>query len=176
MTPRVRIAVSARELMLALGVLGIGVFITAIWLRHPEGHTMRRLAIGIAALAVGVAVVCMCFRRSCSACHNALRTVSFRTTASRIRAVELSFAGGDAPGAARLLRDVGAGLGSGGGTSQEASTASCSLVYCDGCRGLLSVTVEEGGGERRTQLVTGTRATALVPVVEAMARSAEEAG
>jgi hypothetical protein len=41
---------------------------------------------------------------------------------------------------------------------------------------LLLVEVAEDGGERRTELVTGARATALVPVVEAVARGAEAAG
>jgi hypothetical protein len=175
--PRVRLQVSARELMLALGVLGIGIFITGSWLRDPNGHTVRRLATGIAALAVGVAALYLSFRRSCSACRRTLLRFSLRTTVFRMRAIELCLAGGDWAGAARLLRDAAGTALDGGSTSQGTPVgASCSLLYCGGCRGLLLVEVAEDGGERRTELVTGARATALVPVVEAVARGAEAAG
>lgn len=177
-TPRVRLRISARELMLAMGVLGVGVFITASWLRDPDGHTVRRLGTGMAALAVGVAALYLSFRRSCSACHRPLLRFSLRTTVSQMRAIELSLAGGDGPGAARLLRDAAGTALDGGGSSSQGTpvAASCSLLYCEGCRGLLLVEVVEDGGERRTELFTGARATALVPVVEAVARGAEAAG
>jgi hypothetical protein len=95
-----------------------------------------------------------------------------------MRAIELSLAGGDGPGAARLLRDAAGTALDGGGSSSQGTpvVASCSLLYCEGCRGLLLVEVVEDGGERRTELFTGARATALVPVVEAVARGAEAAG
>jgi hypothetical protein len=189
--PRARLAVSFRELAVGLGLLGIGVFITMSWLRNPDGHTVRRLATGLLSLLVGIAVTYLSVRRVCSACGYPLRTFSFRTTGGKTgdatggkigdttggkigdttggktgelaAGIEQALVNGDAVGAGRLLNEALA-------TSPGAGGMSCSLSYCDGCRGLLSVDMTDGAGAHRPHIVTGARAMSVIPTIEQLAR------
>lgn len=162
--PRARLTVSSRELGLALVVLAIGAFMTIGWLGDPDPHTVRRLAIGIAALLVGAAVVYLSVHRACSACGSAIQTFSFRTAAALLPDLERSLVAGDGPGAARCLNEATH-------ATPGAKAVACSLSYCGGCRGLLALDITTDG-ERRTRVVTGTEARAVVPAIEAEATAA----
>lgn len=168
--PHPRFSVAPRELLIGIVVLGFGVFMTVAWLAHPDGHTWKRVAAGAAAVLVGGTVVVLSFGRACSACGHRLQTFSFRTTAGLMPGVEHALAGGDGAAVAHALRSALATRPSDG------AARSCSLAYCDGCRGLLAIDVSGADDVRRRRVVRGASATAVVPAVEAAAASAGAAG
>lgn len=162
--PRARVSLSIREMALGLAVVTIGAVMTWEWLRSPDGHTGRRMLTGVMALVLGVTAMALSVRRACSACGTALGTFKLQVARGLVPAIEQSFSAGDGAALASLLRQALAE------SANASNTTACSFVYCEGCRGLLTLECSDGHGVANSRVITGGKAMDVIPAVEVVVR------
>jgi hypothetical protein len=153
------VAVMWRQLPFAMAVTAVGLFMTIWGLGHPTGPHLRKLGVGLAAIVLGALGVFLSVGRACPECKRLLRTHAFRIGPGLVPALAGTLDGGDVPGTVRLLS---AALGTRGGHGSP-----CSIAYCDGCRGLVFVTLEAGDTSKHRQVIQGDAARTVAHHLEA---------
>jgi hypothetical protein len=160
--PRVRIKADLRSLLLSLAVLGVGAFIARGLVLHLEGNTLRRLAIAVAASAVGVAGLTQSVGRSCSGCGGWMRQLSIRGTEEALAELAQALRFANPRAAEQTLRRIGDGEISGPPASLETG-------YCEGCGCLISWHLRAASSANSTtsETRTGSTASALSSLLSA---------
>jgi hypothetical protein len=149
--PHARIKVGARELLLSLAVISVGLFLATAMMSNPAGHALRRVGTAAAAVVLGLAGIGLSFGRACSGCGGWLRKLSIGGSRPALATLEQALGAGDGPATARALQPEGGGPGAG----------SLDIAFCEGCRRLVIWRERRPAGQgkpRQERTVTGPAA------------------